>query len=51
MYPVHPQVQLLPIPPVKPKPNNTYTDQFDIYTALQKGTLFRWLYDPYVQKC
>lgn len=37
------------IPPVKPMPvpPRDYTDQFPYYEALEKGTLFRWLYDPY----
>jgi hypothetical protein len=43
----YPQAPLMPIGPVKTAPHDTYHDKFDIYTALQKGTLFCWLFDPY----
>lgn len=38
----------VPVPPVKPYPPDPYIDQFSLVEALQTGTLFRWLYDPYV---
>ncbi|MDQ0337773.1 hypothetical protein J2S00_000543 [Caldalkalibacillus uzonensis] len=44
---VYPQVPLTPFGAVKPAPADTYREKFDIYTALRKGTLFPWLYDPY----
>lgn len=39
----------IPIPPVKPMPVPPldYTDQFPLNVALQKGTLFKFLFDPY----
>lgn len=39
----------IPFPPVKPmpKPPKDYSDQFPLREALMKGTLFKWLYDPY----
>jgi hypothetical protein len=36
------------LPPVKPYPPDPYIDQFPLPEALAAGTLFRWLYDPYV---
>ncbi|MBO8162352.1 MAG: spore coat associated protein CotJA [Brevibacillus sp.] len=36
------------LPPVKAYPPDPYIDQFSLPEALRKGTLFRWLYDPYV---
>ncbi|MGE5704440.1 MAG: spore coat associated protein CotJA, partial [Clostridia bacterium] len=36
------------VPPVKPYPPDPYIDQFTLPEALKAGTLFRWLYDPYV---
>ncbi|UFJ42016.1 spore coat associated protein CotJA [Brevibacillus humidisoli] len=36
------------LPPVKPYPPDPYIDQFPLPEALRTGTLFRWLYDPYV---
>lgn len=47
MEKVYPQAPIYPIPPVKQAPADTYKGKFDIYTALDKGTLFQWLYDPY----
>lgn len=40
------------IPPVKPMPMQpyNYTNQFSLSEALEKGTLFKWLYDPYHKK-
>lgn len=37
------------IPPVKPMPTppQDFQNQFSLKEALQKGTLFKWLYDPY----
>ncbi|MBO8173207.1 MAG: spore coat associated protein CotJA [Bacillaceae bacterium] len=35
------------IPPVKPIPFDTFSGQFPLSVALRKGTLFKWLYDPY----
>lgn len=35
------------LPPVKPYPPDPYIDQFPLPEALYRGTLFRWLYDPY----
>lgn len=35
------------IPPVKPYPPDPYINQYPLPEALYKGTLFRWLYDPY----
>ncbi|WP_132767102.1 spore coat associated protein CotJA [Tepidibacillus fermentans] len=42
----------IPIPPVKriPLPPQDYTKQFPLDKALMKGTLFKWLYDPYVKR-
>ncbi len=39
----------IPIPPVKPMPVPPldYTNQFSLNEALQLGTLFKSLYDPY----
>ncbi|MFY0544505.1 spore coat associated protein CotJA [Brevibacillus sp. H7] len=36
------------LPPVKPYPPDPFIDQFPLPEALCAGTLFRWLYDPYV---
>ncbi|WP_139489757.1 spore coat associated protein CotJA [Brevibacillus dissolubilis] len=36
------------LPPVKPYPPDPYIDQYPLSEALRRGTLFRWLYDPYV---
>jgi len=36
------------LPPVKPYPPDPFIDQFPLPEALRAGTLFRWLYDPYV---
>ena len=38
-----------PFPPVKPMPMppKDYMDRFTLREALDKGTLFKWLYDPY----
>ncbi|MFT9488088.1 spore coat associated protein CotJA [Tepidibacillus infernus] len=40
------------IPPVKPMPGpgRDYLDQYSLPKALEKGTLFKWLYDPYEKK-
>ncbi|GAA4716182.1 hypothetical protein [Brevibacillus fulvus] len=35
------------VPPAKAFPPDPYIDQFPLPEALQTGTLFRWLYDPY----
>jgi hypothetical protein len=35
------------LPPVKPYPPDPYLDQFNLHDAMRRGTLFRWLYDPY----
>ncbi len=42
----------IPFPPVKemPMPPYDYLDQFSLAEALEKGTLFRWLYDPYYKR-
>ncbi|GBF10945.1 spore coat associated protein CotJA [Tepidibacillus sp. HK-1] len=42
----------IPIPPVKPMPGpgRDYLDQYSLPKALEKGTLFKWLYDPYEKK-
>ncbi|MGD9676840.1 MAG: hypothetical protein AB7V16_00545 [Vulcanibacillus sp.] len=39
----------IPMPPVKPMPTPPldYTEQFPINVALQNGTLFKYLFDPY----
>lgn len=39
----------MPISPVKPMPAppQDYFDRFSPREALKKGTLFKWLYDPY----
>ncbi|MCF6094602.1 spore coat associated protein CotJA [Microaerobacter geothermalis] len=34
-------------PPVLPMPFDPFIDQFPLSVALKKGTLFKWLYDPY----
>jgi len=41
----------VPIPPVKPMPiqRQEVMQQYNIKTALQLGTLFKWLYDPYLK--
>jgi hypothetical protein len=36
------------LPPVKTYPPDPFIDQFTLPEALCAGTLFRWLYDPYV---
>jgi len=38
------------IPPVKPMPRSPfdYQQRFSLREALMKGTLFKWLYDPYL---
>lgn len=38
----------LPFRPVQPYPPDPFIDQFPIPEALTRGTLFRWLYRPYV---
>jgi len=42
----------IPFPPVKPMPAPPadYLNQFSYSQALNKGTLFKWLYDPYQKK-
>ncbi|WP_083248268.1 spore coat associated protein CotJA [Desulfuribacillus stibiiarsenatis] len=38
----------MPIYPVLPMPFDPFCPQFSPQEALEKGTLFKWLYDPYV---
>ncbi len=45
MRPGYPPINL---PPVKQYPPDPFIDQFPLPEALATGTLFRWLYDPYV---
>ncbi|OEH85556.1 hypothetical protein BHU72_15040 [Desulfuribacillus stibiiarsenatis] len=39
---------VMPIYPVLPMPFDPFCPQFSPQEALEKGTLFKWLYDPYV---
>lgn len=41
------ELQLTPIPPVKPFPPDPYINQFPLNEVLKTGTLFQWLHDPY----
>ncbi len=36
------------LPPVRPYPPDPFINQFPLPEALRRGTLFCWLYDPYV---
>ncbi|WP_353963328.1 spore coat associated protein CotJA [Tepidibacillus marianensis] len=33
-----------------PLPPTDYTNQFPLNKVLKKGTLFKWLYDPYEKR-
>ncbi len=48
-YQGYPPIGYPPInlPPVRPYPPDPYIDQYPLPEALERGTLFRWLYDPY----
>ncbi|RNB91286.1 hypothetical protein EDM56_06820 [Brevibacillus fluminis] len=35
------------MPPTKPYPADPYIEQLPLAEALRKGTLFRWMHDPY----
>jgi hypothetical protein len=38
---------VMPIYPVMPMPFDPFCPQFTLSEAMNKGTLFKWLYDPY----